>query len=62
MVKGERKCPLSYRPVGSVFIIKVVNAIREDREPVASIHDCVGTMRLYEAVLDRRKDVTSLVD
>ena len=29
-----------------------VSAIREGREPVASIHDCVGTMRLYQALWD----------
>ncbi|MCZ6678377.1 MAG: hypothetical protein O7E52_14145, partial [Candidatus Poribacteria bacterium] len=41
-------------------LTEFVGAIREAREPIASIHDCLGTMRLYEAVLARRKDVITL--
>ena len=33
-------------------LVEFVRAIREDREPVASIHDSVGTMRLYQAIYD----------
>ena len=29
-----------------------VAAIREVREPIASIHDCVETMRLYQTIYD----------
>ncbi|MCH8290798.1 Gfo/Idh/MocA family oxidoreductase [Candidatus Poribacteria bacterium] len=43
-------------------LTEFVNAIRENREPIASIHDCLGTMKLYEAVLERRKGVISLTD
>ena len=43
-------------------LTEFVNAIREDQQPIASIHDCLGTMRLYEAVLERRKGVISLTD
>ncbi len=43
-------------------LTEFVNAIRENREPIASIRDCIGTMRLYDAVLQRRKGVISLVD
>jgi len=35
-----------------VALMEFVKAIREDREPVASIHDAVKTMRLYQAVYD----------
>ena len=41
-------------------LTEFVNAIRENREPVASINDCLKSMRLYEAVLERRKGVISL--
>ena len=44
-----------------VSLTEFANSIREDREPIASIHDCVGTMRLYDAVLQRKKGVISLV-
>ena len=43
-----------------ISLTEFVNAIREDREPIASIHDCVGTMRFYDAVLQRKKGVISL--
>jgi len=33
-------------------LVEFVEAIREDREPIASIHDSVGTMRLYQAIYD----------
>ncbi|MGQ0602607.1 MAG: Gfo/Idh/MocA family protein [Anaerolineales bacterium] len=33
-------------------LIEFVEAIRENREPNASIHDCLGSMRLYQAVFD----------
>lgn len=33
-------------------LIEFVQAIREGREPIASIQDCVGTMRLYQAIYD----------
>jgi predicted dehydrogenase len=33
-------------------LIEFVSAIREGREPVASIHDCLGTMKLYQAIYD----------
>ena len=39
-----------------------VRAIRESREPIASIHDAVETMRLYQAVYDAiREDRDGLV-
>lgn len=41
-------------------LTEFVNAIREKREPIASIHDCIGTMRFYDAVLQRQKGVISL--
>ena len=41
-------------------LTEFVHAIREEREPIASIHNCLGTMRLYEAVLARRKGVIEL--
>lgn len=31
-------------------LTEFVNSIREEREPISSIHDCVGTMRLFEKV------------
>jgi predicted dehydrogenase len=33
-------------------LVEFVEAIREDREPVASIQDAVGTMRLYQAIYE----------
>jgi hypothetical protein len=33
-------------------LVEFVEAIREDREPIASIHDSVRTMRLYQAIYD----------
>jgi predicted dehydrogenase len=33
-------------------LVEFVEAIREDREPVASIRDAVGTMRLYQAIYE----------
>jgi predicted dehydrogenase len=42
-------------------LTEFVNAIREGREPVASIRDCLGTMRLYDAVLSRRKGIITLI-
>ena len=33
-------------------LIEFVEAIRQNREPSASIHDCVGTMRLYQLIYD----------
>jgi len=33
-------------------LIEFVEAIRENREPIASIQDCVGTMRLYQAMYE----------
>jgi len=33
-----------------------VNAIRADREPIASIHDCVHTMQLYQTIYDAVKE------
>ena len=41
-------------------LTEFVSAIREEREPIASIHDCLGTMRLYEAVLARQEGVVEL--
>ena len=41
-------------------LTEFVRAIRTDREPIASIHDCLGTMRLYEAVLARQSGVIRL--
>ncbi len=35
-----------------VALREFAEAIREDREPVASIHDSIGTMRLYQALYD----------
>ena len=43
-------------------LTEFVNAIRENREPIASIKDCLKSMRLYEAVLERRKGVITLND
>lgn len=43
-------------------LTEFVNAIRENREPIASINDCLKSMRLYEAVLERRKGVIALND
>ena len=43
-------------------LTEFVSAIREEREPIASIHDCLGTMRLYEAVLARQHGVVGLND
>ena len=43
-------------------LTEFVNAIREHREPIASINDCLKSMRLYEAVLERRKGVITLND
>ena len=43
-------------------LTEFVNAIRENREPIASISDCLKSMRLYEAVLERRKGVITLND
>lgn len=43
-------------------LTEFVNAIRENREPIASIKDCLKSMRLYEAVLERRKGVITLSD
>jgi hypothetical protein len=33
-------------------LLEFVRAVRENRQPVASIHDAVETMRLYQAVYD----------
>ena len=41
-------------------LTEFANAIRENREPIASINDCLKSMRLYEAVLERRKGVITL--
>ena len=41
-------------------LTEFVSAIREEREPIASIRDCLGTMRLYEAVLGRQHGVVEL--
>ena len=43
-------------------LTEFVNAIRENREPIASINDCLKSMRLYEAVLEKRKGVIRLND
>ena len=43
-------------------LTEFVNAIRENREPIASINDCLKSMRLYEAVLEKRKGVITLND
>ena len=43
-------------------LTEFANAIRENREPIASIKDCLKSMRLYEAVLERRKGVITLND
>ena len=43
-------------------LTEFVNDIREKREPIASINDCLKSMRLYEAVLERRKGVITLND
>jgi hypothetical protein len=37
-------------------LIEFVEAIRENRQPVASIHDAVETMRLYQAIYDAVRD------
>jgi len=33
-------------------LVEFARAIREGREPAASVHDAVGTMRLYQAIYD----------
>jgi predicted dehydrogenase len=33
-------------------LIEFVEAIRTNRQPIASIHDCVETMKLYQAIYD----------
>ena len=33
-------------------LIEFVEAVRAEREPVSSIHDCVATMRLYQVIYD----------
>jgi myo-inositol 2-dehydrogenase/D-chiro-inositol 1-dehydrogenase len=33
-------------------LVEFVSAIRDGREPLAGIHDAVGTMRLYQAIYD----------
>ena len=43
-------------------LTEFVAAIREDRDPVSSIHDVVGTMRLYDAVLQFRSGETITLD
>ena len=43
-------------------LTEFVNAIRENREPIASINDCLKSMRLYEAVLEKRKGVITIND
>ena len=45
-----------------ISLTEFANAIREEREPIASIQDCIGTMRFYDAVLQQKKGVISLVD
>jgi predicted dehydrogenase len=37
-------------------LVEFVEAIREGREPVASIHDAIETMRLYQAIYDAVRD------
>jgi len=44
-----------------VSLTEFVHAIREDREPVASIDDCIGTMRLYDAVLQTQQGEATIV-
>lgn len=41
-------------------LIEFVSAIRENREPISSIHDCLGTMKLYEAILEKPKGIRVL--
>ena len=41
-------------------LAEFAHAVREEREPIASIRDCLGTMRLYEAVLERQGGVIEL--
>ncbi len=38
-------------------LIEFATAIRQKREPIAGIADCLDAMRLYEAVLSRREGV-----
>jgi hypothetical protein len=33
-------------------LLEFVEAIRQEREPLASIQDAVGTMRLYQAIYE----------
>jgi len=41
-------------------LTEFATAIREGREPVASIRDCVGTMRFYDAVLRRERGIITV--
>jgi len=36
-------------------LTEFVNAIREDRQPISNIEDCLGTMRLYDTVLQTQE-------
>ncbi len=45
-----------------ISLTEFANSIRENREPISSIQDCVGTMRFYDAVLQQKKGVISLAD
>ena len=42
-------------------LTEFVNAIRENREPIASINDCLKSMRLYEAVLEGERALSHLM-
>jgi len=42
-------------------LTEFVRAVREEREPISSIHDCLGTMKLYEAVLSKRQGVIEFI-
>ncbi|MDE0022033.1 MAG: Gfo/Idh/MocA family oxidoreductase [Candidatus Poribacteria bacterium] len=44
----------------SVSLTEFVRAVREEREPQCSIQDCVKTMRLYDAVLSRRRGLIEI--
>ena len=42
-------------------LTEFVTAIREDRQPISNIEDCLETMRLYDAVLHTQQGGPTIV-
>ena len=42
-------------------LTEFVTAIREDRQPISNIEDCLETMRLYDAVLQTQQGGSTIV-